>query len=269
MNRVYLVDSTNPSNVKNKAISTLCRYLSQATLTTVFITISNSNFAALHNGVKKYFNYIKGLGPDCSEKNYEAFLDSSYFRRGCSFTMLGSSYTDKQKIMLHMLYKELSKKIPVPVTIRTSSGGEGHAIVCDGYRKSDKKFHLNFGWYGKCNGYYPMDPYDYNWNNDNALIGSAYTRRQTTFRFYPNEYYNDDLDVNYNKITFTENGGTNSSIIVVAHSWNSTTKKLTYTNHDTWDIEGFTGTQYTPSNASWLTIEKDTTYKDKIILTAT
>jgi hypothetical protein len=41
-----------------------------------------------------------------------------------------------------------------PIYYSGSGPGGGHAWVCDGYRTSDNKFHMNWGWSGASNGYY-------------------------------------------------------------------------------------------------------------------
>ncbi len=49
-------------------------------------------------------------------------------------------------VVLSSLYRELNQKRPIMVS------SFGHAFLCDGYQ--DNYFHLNWGWYGQCNGYY-------------------------------------------------------------------------------------------------------------------
>lgn len=41
-----------------------------------------------------------------------------------------------------------------PLYYSGSGPGGGHAWVCDGYRTSDNKFHMNWGWSGSSNGYF-------------------------------------------------------------------------------------------------------------------
>ena len=52
-----------------------------------------------------------------------------------------------------MLKTELDAGRPVLYSADDSSGGAGHAFICDGY-DTDGKFHFNFGWYGTCDGWY-------------------------------------------------------------------------------------------------------------------
>ncbi len=54
--------------------------------------------------------------------------------------------TTPSNILLGCLYKELEQKRPIMIS------SFGHAFICDGCY--DDYFHLNWGWYGQCNGYY-------------------------------------------------------------------------------------------------------------------
>lgn len=48
----------------------------------------------------------------------------------------------------------------------------GHAWVCDGYRNSDSKFHMNFGWSGASNGYFSVTA---------NIVAGGYTFTTSTF----------------------------------------------------------------------------------------
>lgn len=52
------------------------------------------------------------------------------------------------------LYNELAAGRPVIVRGANSSNSGGHFFVADGYRLKDNKYRINWGWTGKCNGYY-------------------------------------------------------------------------------------------------------------------
>ncbi len=52
------------------------------------------------------------------------------------------------------IYAELAAQRPVIYSARKSSGG--HAFVCDGY-DGQGMFHINWGWYGKSNGYFLLN----------------------------------------------------------------------------------------------------------------
>ena len=75
----------------------------------------------------------------------------------------------------NLVYAELTENGPVYYE-GTGSGG-GHAFVCDGYESETGKFHFNWGWTGKGNGYYrlsALDP-DYQGTGGNSL-GYNYTQ---------------------------------------------------------------------------------------------
>lgn len=63
-----------------------------------------------------------------------------------------TSYTNTTWIAL--LKSELDASRPVYYS--GSGPGGGHAWVCDGYRTSDNKFHMNWGWSGSSNGYFSV-----------------------------------------------------------------------------------------------------------------
>jgi len=75
---------------------------------------------------------------------------------------------------LEILVNELLAGRPVLASIYygsgKSEGEEEHAIVIDGYNSSTKKFHLNFGWGGRDNGWYSAEEL-----NDNYGIYDIFT----------------------------------------------------------------------------------------------
>lgn len=56
--------------------------------------------------------------------------------------------------MEQTLYNELAAGRPVIVRGANSSNSGGHFFVVDGYRVKDDKYRINWGWTGKCNGYF-------------------------------------------------------------------------------------------------------------------
>jgi len=62
-----------------------------------------------------------------------------------------------------------------PMYYSGSDDAGGHAWVCDGYRSSDNKFHMNWGWSGSSNGYYTIGTLNpnltsYKFNTNNAIV---------------------------------------------------------------------------------------------------
>lgn len=80
----------------------------------------------------------------------------TYFKYAPSATYkYKDDFTNEQWIAL--LQHELDESRPVLYAGRyvTSTGGGGHAFVCDGYR-SDGKFHFNWGWNGSRDDYFAI-----------------------------------------------------------------------------------------------------------------
>lgn len=61
-----------------------------------------------------------------------------------------SDYTWEQ-----IIYDELSAGRPV-IYGGSKQGGSGHSFVCDGYRASTDSYHINWGWSGNSDGYFPL-----------------------------------------------------------------------------------------------------------------
>lgn len=55
----------------------------------------------------------------------------------------------------------------------STTGGSGHAFVCDGY-DSDDRFHFNFGWGGSFDGYFTLDNLTPTGHNYNYLQGAIF-----------------------------------------------------------------------------------------------
>jgi len=76
--------------------------------------------------------------------------------------------------------ENINNKMPVLLSIKdVDGGGAGHALVADGYRVSDGKFHLNWGWHNSNNGWYDIEN---SWNG----TGGGYDRVEgATFDIIP------------------------------------------------------------------------------------
>lgn len=56
-----------------------------------------------------------------------------------------------------MIYDEMAAGRPVVVCgVYYSSGWGGHGFVCDGYQASNGYYHINWGWSGSSDGYFPL-----------------------------------------------------------------------------------------------------------------
>lgn len=78
---------------------------------------------------------------------------SSRLRLGSKIKAISASTLGTAKFA-QLVYEELSQGRPVGM--RGAHGNSGHYFVCDGYRAADDKYHFNWGWDGKYNGYYAM-----------------------------------------------------------------------------------------------------------------
>ncbi|MFC2077260.1 BACON domain-containing protein [Candidatus Bipolaricaulota bacterium] len=56
---------------------------------------------------------------------------------------------------LDALRNSVRSGYPAILGIR-GSGSSGHAVVCDGFRESDGRFHINYGWGGTCTAWYSL-----------------------------------------------------------------------------------------------------------------
>lgn len=75
-----------------------------------------------------------------------------------------------------LIYEDLEQGRPIVYSgVHASQGG--HAIVLDGYRASDGKFHFNFGWGGQGDGYYTVD--------DETGVNGFSSSQGMTFRIQP------------------------------------------------------------------------------------
>jgi len=79
-----------------------------------------------------------------------------------------SAYTNTTWVALLKAELDASR----PMYFSGSGSGGGHAWVCDGYRNSDTKFHMNWGWSGSSNGYYTAT---------STISAGGYTFNATTF----------------------------------------------------------------------------------------
>ena len=76
----------------------------------------------------------------------------------------------------NIIYEDLAQGRPIVYSgVHPSNGG--HAIVLDGYRASDNKFHFNFGWGGQGDGYYTLD--------DETGVNGFASQQGMTFRITP------------------------------------------------------------------------------------
>ena len=75
--------------------------------------------------------------------------------------------------MYAILISNVQAGYPAHLAVENAAGTSGHNVVVDGYRESDGKFHLNFGWGGYKDNWYKLpDPngFGYGWTKIEGLI---------------------------------------------------------------------------------------------------
>ena len=75
-------------------------------------------------------------------------------------------YREPSDEMYATLISNLQAGYPAHLAVENPAGTSGHNVVVDGYRESDGKFHVNFGWAGALDNWYKLpDPngFSYGW----------------------------------------------------------------------------------------------------------
>lgn len=81
---------------------------------------------------------------------------AAYQRFGFAECKLFRDPTDE---MFEILISNLAAGYPAHLAVENPEGTVGHNVVVDGYRESDGKFHINFGWGGPLDDWYDIpDP---------------------------------------------------------------------------------------------------------------
>lgn len=82
-------------------------------------------------------------------------------------------YTEASDEMYATLISNLNDGYPAHLAIVNNAATSGHNVVVDGYRESDGKFHINFGWGGTFDNWYSIpDPggFHYGWTKIEGII---------------------------------------------------------------------------------------------------
>ena len=82
-------------------------------------------------------------------------------------------YREPSDEMYETLISNIQDGYPAHLAIENDAANSGHNVVVDGYRESDGKFHVNFGWGGyKDNWYSIPDPngFGYGWTRIEGII---------------------------------------------------------------------------------------------------
>ncbi len=106
-----------------------------------------------------------GSGTFSVDQAYEA-----YQRFGFANCQL---FREPDSTMYAILISNLQAGYPAHLAVENPAGTSGHNVVVDGYRESDGKFHINFGWAGYMDNWYSLpDPngFSYGWTKIEGLI---------------------------------------------------------------------------------------------------
>lgn len=106
-----------------------------------------------------------GSGTFYVDQAYEAYQRFGY--ENCQLLREADS------TMYAILISNLQAGYPAHLAVENEAGTTGHNVVVDGYRESDGKFHINFGWGGTKDGWYEIpDPngYSYGWTKIEGII---------------------------------------------------------------------------------------------------
>ena len=96
----------------------------------------------------------EGSGTFYVDQAYEA-----YQRFGFTNCLL---FREPDSIMYATLISNLQDGYPAHLAVENPAGTVGHNVVVDGYRETDGKFHINFGYGGPLDDWYDIpDPYFY------------------------------------------------------------------------------------------------------------
>ena len=106
-----------------------------------------------------------GSGTFSVDQAFEA-----YRRFGFSNCQL---FREPDSAMYALLISNLQAGYPAHLAVENATGSTGHNVVVDGYRESDGRFHINFGWGGYKDNWYKLpDPggYSQGWTKIEGII---------------------------------------------------------------------------------------------------
>lgn len=108
-------------------------------------------------------------------------------------------FREPDSAMYAILISNLQNGYTAHLAVENETGTSGHNVVVDGYRESDGKFHINFGWGGYKDNWYKLpDPggFSYDWTKIEGIIVniipttvsvvSREPSRQQPLEVYPN-----------------------------------------------------------------------------------
>ena len=82
-------------------------------------------------------------------------------------------YREASDEMYATLIFNLQDGYPAHLAVENNAGTSGHNVVVDGYRESDGKFHINFGWGGTMDNWFDIPDFggfNYGWTKIEGII---------------------------------------------------------------------------------------------------
>ena len=140
------------STAQGDAVAALMRYIGQAE----HMEYGTDGSGIDADSCQLIVNAVKFFGYD--EESVKLYKKTSAYSGG------HTNYTDAE--WAQMIQDELAEGRPIEFCAISNAGG--HAFNVDGYRVSDNKYHVNFGWSGSGNGWFAL----------NAFRGSGSTFNQ-------------------------------------------------------------------------------------------
>ena len=171
-----------------------------------------ANQLIYHAGVAVNMRYNTNGSSAYSDDVPLAFLN--YFGYSDELELEYLQYTADQ-IALWKVKLRSSLNHGYPMYYSGATYSQGHAFVCDGYR-SDNYFHINWGYSGNNNGYFPIGGLNYNpasqYNGGNDAVFNLHPSGTTT-TFTINVASNNE---DYGTVTKTGTGVYNSNVTLTA-----------------------------------------------------
>ena len=82
-------------------------------------------------------------------------------------------FREPDSTMYATLISNLKEGYPAHLAVENNAGNSGHNVVIDGYRESDGKFHINFGWGGYKDNWFDLpdaNGFGYGWTKIEGII---------------------------------------------------------------------------------------------------
>lgn len=179
--------------------------------------------------------YTSGLSYSYTTSAVNAL--TTYFNYNSTVQYVGrSSYTYAN--WTDLIYHELREQRPVIYCGVSNLGG--HGFICDGYKYegSTDLFHINWGWGGKCDGYFVLSVMDPDYQGSVIVTdGSFYTGQEAVIGIQKPSDKGSVLDVKVNENDILPNSGTLSSSNITLGESVDITLNITNNSDDPYDGE--------------------------------